>query len=156
MSSCGTDWSTRCRSVGARRTDTESLRLAALRAWAFPPSEHAQASRVSEEVSSEPRSSEAAHASEEGLHTFAGRVLQVARGATAGRFGDDRVFISHVWRAMQAPGLDEQSFKRRLLEANQKRLLSLSRADMVELMDPSELAASEIQHLGATFHFIAL
>jgi hypothetical protein len=95
-------------------------------------------------------------ASEEGLHAFAERVLQVARGARAGRFGDDRVFISQVWRAMQRPGLDEQSFKGRLLEANQKRLLSLSRADMVEPMDPAELAASEIQHLGATFHFIAL
>jgi hypothetical protein len=132
------------RSVGARRTDTESLRLAALRAWAFPAVEPAPAHPGSWS------------ASEEGLHAFAERVLQVARGARAGRFGDDRVFISQVWRAMQRPGLDEQSFKGRLLEANQKRLLSLSRADMVELMDPAELAASEIQHLGATFHFIAL
>jgi len=144
------------RSVGARRTDTESLRLAALRAWALPHPERAQASPVSQEVPSESRDPGAAHPSQEGLHAFAGRVLQVARGAAAGRFGDDRVFISHVWRAMQAQGLDEQSFKRRLIEANQKRLLSLSRADMVELMDPAELAASEIQHLGATFHFIAL
>jgi hypothetical protein len=147
------------RSVGARRTDTESLRLAALRAWALPAGESTPAQAGSPESTPTPRStasSPEAPLREEGLHTFAERVLQVARGATAGRFGDDRVFISHVWRAMQAPGLDEQSFKRRLIEANQKRLLSLSRADMVELMDPSELSASETRHLGATFHFIAL
>lgn len=133
------------RSVGARRTDTESLRLAALRAWAFASEQPTPASPMPPE------------AAEEGLHAFAERVLRIARGATAGRFGEDRVFISHVWRSMQGPaGLDEQTFKGRLLEANQKRLLSLSRADMVELMDPAELAASEIKHLGATFHFIAL
>ena len=133
------------RSVGARRTDTESLRLAALRAWTLPS-----------DSSPEPLGSVPATPQDEGLSAFAERVLQVARGTTAGRFGDDRVFISHVWRAMQGPGLDEQAFKRRLIEANQKRLLSLSRADMVELIDPTELSASETRHLGATFHFIAL
>ncbi len=131
------------RSVGARRTDTESLRLAALRTWTFP--------------AGEPRPPAPTPASpEEPLHAFAEQVVRAARSATAGRFGDDRVFISHVWRAMQGHGLDEQAFKRRLIEANQRRLLSLSRADMVELMDPAELAASEVRHLGATFHFVAL
>ncbi|KFE71042.1 hypothetical protein DB31_3172 [Hyalangium minutum] len=148
------------RSVGARRTDPESLRLATLRAWALPFGEPAPAQPRAPDSASAPPSAAATGAEatrqDEGLHHFAERVLQVARGATEGRFGDDRVFISHVWRAMQAPGLDEQSFKRRLIEANQKRLLSLSRADMVELMDPTELSASETRHLGATFHFIAL
>ncbi|MDY7225896.1 hypothetical protein [Hyalangium rubrum] len=134
------------RSVGARRTDTDSLRLAALRAWAFPAVESTPAESAPAPV----------QPVQDVLHDFAGRVLQAARTATSGRFGDDRVFISHVWRAMQGQGLDEQSFKRRLIEANQKRLLSLSRADMVELMDPADVSASEIQHLGATFHFIAL
>lgn len=124
------------RSVGARRMDAESLRLAALQSWLVPAPEP---SRL-----------------EEGLPAFAQRVLHTARTSTSGRFGEDRVFISHVWRAMREHGLDEQSFKNRLVEANQKRLLSLSRADMVELMDPAEVSASEIRHLGATFHFIAL
>jgi hypothetical protein len=96
----------------------------------------------------------APRSAEEDLPTFAERVLRAARTSATGRFGDDRVFISHVWRAMG--GLDEQSFKNRLVEANQKRLLSLTRADMVELMDPTDVAASEIRHFGATFHFIAL
>jgi len=131
------------RSVGARRPDTDSLRLAALRAWTFPVGERAPPAP-------------APVSPEESLRVFAEHVVRAARSATAGRFGDDRVFISHVWRAMQGHGLDEQAFKRRLVEANQRRLLSLSRADMVELMDPAELAASEVRHLGATFHFIAL
>jgi hypothetical protein len=140
------------RSVGARRMDAESLRLAALQSWLLP---------TSEPVPSAPRPSAAAPApaprpTEDGLDAFAERVLHTARTARSGRFGEDRVFISHVWRAMSNQGLDEQSFKNRLVEANQKRLLSLSRADMVELMDPTDVAASEIRHLGATFHFIAL
>jgi len=131
------------RSVGARRTDTESLRLAALRAWTFPSGEGGP-------------QAPAPVSPEEPLRAFAEQVVRAARSVTTGRFGDDRVFISHVWRALQGLGLDEQAFKRRLVEANQRRLLSLSRADMVELMDPAELSASEVRHLGATFHFIAL
>ena len=135
------------RSVGARRTDTESLRLAALRTWTFP---------AGEGRSQAPAPAPAPVSPEEPLRAFAEQVVRAARSVTTGRFGDDRVFISHVWRALQGLGLDEQAFKRRLVEANQRRLLSLSRADMVELMDPAELSASEVRHLGATFHFIAL
>jgi hypothetical protein len=139
------------RSVGARRTDPDSLRLAALQSWLIPATEAAP-----------PRDAEPQDAAqeppprEEPLSAFASRVLHTARTATSGRFGDDRVFISHIWHAMKGAGLDEQAFKNRLVEANQKRLLSLSRADMVELMDPADVAASETRYLGATFHFIAL
>ncbi len=143
------------RSVGARRTDAESLRLAALQSWLIPTTEPVASPPPGPHVLTEPRAPTPRPA-EEDLPTFAGRVLHAARTSATGRFGDDRVFISHVWRAMGSPGLDEQSFKNRLVEANQKRLLSLTRADMVELMDPSDVAASEIRHFGATFHFIAL
>ncbi|MDC0707478.1 hypothetical protein POL68_03250 [Stigmatella sp. ncwal1] len=140
------------RSVGARRTGAESLRLAALQSWAIPTSE---AEPLIAETKPLPPEAEPLPV-EEALSSFAERVLHTARSATSGRFGDDRVFISHIWRAMRDPNLDEQSFKNRLVEANQKRLLSLSRADMVELMDPADVAASETRYLGATFHFIAL
>lgn len=139
------------RSVGARRMDAESLRVAALQSWLIPTAEPvppASPSRASEAPAPRP--------TEDALPAFAERVLHTARGSETGRFGEDRVFISHVWRAMRGHGLDEQSFKNRLVEANQKRLLSLSRADMVELMDPADVQASEIRHLGSTFHFIAL
>lgn len=131
------------RGVGARRMDAESLRVAALQSWLIPAMEPSSPAPAPRPV-------------EDGLPAFAERVLHTARSSETGRFGDDRVFISHVWRAMRGSGLDERSFKNRLLEANQKRLLSLSRADMVELMDPSDVEASEVRHLGATFHFIAL
>jgi hypothetical protein len=138
------------RSVGARRTEAESLRLAAFQSWLLPTAEPLPSSAPSRDSGPAPRPTE------DGLPAFVERVLHTARNSATGRFGEDRVFISHVWRAMREHGLDEKSFKNRLVEANQKRLLSLSRADMVELMDPSDVATSEIRHLGATFHFIAL
>ena len=127
------------KSVGARRSDADSLRLAALRSWLVP-------------------SSEPVTVAPEELHTFAERVREAARASTSGRFGGDKIFISHVWHALrnQVRGLDEQTFKDRLLEANRARLLSLSRADLVEAMDPADVSASETRYLGATFHFIAL
>jgi hypothetical protein len=150
------------RKVGARRTDAESLRLAALQAWVLPassPAPQATAApapaRAPEPVAA-PATAPAPHSVDESLPAFAERVLSTARTATSGRFGEDRVFISHVWRALGDPALDESTFKNRLIEANQKRLLSLSRADMVNLMDPADVSASETRYLGATFHFIAL
>ncbi len=85
-------------------------------------------------------------------------MVEVARSSPSGRFGDDRIFVIHVWRALQndpafiSIGLED--FKRRLAEANNARLLNLSRADMVEAMDPEDVRLSEIVHLGASFHFV--
>lgn len=92
------------------------------------------------------------------LGGFARDVHQVAHDCPTGRFGASRVFIAHVWRALRARpryerlGLD--AFKRRLVEANQARLLDLGRADLVEAMDPEDVRLSETRHLGATFHFV--
>jgi hypothetical protein len=146
------------RKVGARRTDAESLRLAALQSWVLPASSPApQATAAPAPARApEPVPASAPRPADEALPAFAERVLNTARAARSGRFGEDRVFISHVWRALGDPSLDERTFKNRLIEANQKRLLSLSRADMVNLMDPADVSASETRYLGATFHFIAL
>ncbi|OJH36716.1 hypothetical protein [Cystobacter ferrugineus] len=146
------------RKVGARRTDAESLRLAALQSWLLPassPTPQATATSTPERAP-EPVPAPEPRSADETLPAFAERVLSTARAATSGRFGEDRVFISHVWRALGDSSLDERTFKNRLIEANQKRLLSLSRADMVNLMDPADVSASETRYLGATFHFIAL
>ena len=51
-------------------------------------------------------------------------------------------------------GLD--GFKGRLAEANNARLLDLSRADMVEAMDPDDVRLSEVPYLGAVFHFVRI
>jgi len=86
-------------------------------------------------------------------------IQKVRRGGEAGRaYGrvGDKVFISALWRVLNKslPSLTLNSFKRVLVDANRRRLLSLARADLVGAMDPGEVADSEIQHLNATFHFV--
>ena len=89
-------------------------------------------------------------------------MLGAARTAKTGWFGDNKVFISHVWRALGEPnawashdGPDLLAdFKARLVEAHQARLLSLSRADLVEAMPREDVAASETRYRRATFHFV--
>lgn len=156
------------RAVSARRTETEDLRLAVLRSWVLPAQPDAQPEPVkAEPVRTEPapQASVAVQVSaqvtvtpqpaEESLQDFAARVLAAARSVPE-RFGPNKVFISHVWRALQAQGLDEQSFKNRLLEAKVAGLLTLSRADLVEAMSPEDVAASRTAHLDTSYHFITL
>jgi hypothetical protein len=85
-------------------------------------------------------------------------VTAVARKCPTGWFGDNKVFISHVWKQLRseprfAP-LGLGGFKQKLVEANRANLLTLSRADLVQLMDPTDVRESEITYLTATFHFI--
>jgi len=134
-------WQLAARGVEARRPDADSLRLAALRAYVAGGADTLKIASVG---------------GADTLKVFAERVLRAARGATTGRFGESKVFISHVWNTLQEPGLNEQAFKHRLLEANRLRFLTLSRADLVEAMDPKDVSASEIRDLGSTFHFITL
>jgi hypothetical protein len=89
------------------------------------------------------------------LPAFAARVLDVARQTRTGRFGDNKVFISHVLRALGSKE-DVEALKGRVLEAHRARLLTLARADLVEAMDPRDVAESEVRYLHATFHFIRL
>jgi|GEM_PF-4736930 len=94
------------------------------------------------------------------LRDFARQVLEAARALEPNSravFGDDKAFVSHVYRAMAAETRGTlEEFKARLMEANRAHLLNLSRADMVELMDRTDVQESEIRYLGATFHFIGL
>lgn len=155
------------KSVGAKRSDADSLRLAALRSWLVPSSEPVAVQPSASTAPSarnvlatlpDPMYFDTEAAARADLQTFAERVQQAARASASGRFGEDKIFISHVWRTLrgQLQGLDEQSFKSRLVEANRARFLSLSRADLVEAMDAADVADSETRYLGATFHFIAL
>lgn len=70
------------------------------------------------------------------------------------------MFISHVWRklarlpAYARLSLDE--FKQQLVEASRLGLLALSRADLVEAMNPEDVAASQINYLNAEFHFVRI
>jgi hypothetical protein len=149
------------RAAGARRSDAEELRQAVLRRWIDGSAAAAvvggAALRDVEAVAAagamEPQAEDAAD-----LARFARRVLDAARRARTGRFGAHKVFISHVWRVLAEeqpstqPPLD--AFKRRLAAANQAGLLALSRADLVEAMDPRDVSESEVADFGSTFHFV--
>lgn len=94
------------------------------------------------------------------LGAFADRVLTKARACKTGRYGDNKVFIVHAWRALQDDpafhGGDFPAFKARLAEANNARLLSLARADLVQAMDPEDVHLSEVPYMNASFHFIRI
>ncbi len=95
------------------------------------------------------------------LAAFASTVRALAAGSPPeDRFHDNKVFIAALWRASQRepnfPRLSLPEFKQRLLEANARHLLHLSRADLVQEMDPDLVAESEIAYLNATFHFVRL
>jgi hypothetical protein len=121
----------------ARNADASQLRLATLRRWCEG------GSGASGEME---------------LATFAERVQAAARRCSSGRFGENKVFIAHVWHEMQDElgGMHIESFKRRLTEANNARLLRLSRADLVEAMEPRDVVESQTEYMNAQFHFIRI
>ena len=146
------------RNAGARQSGKDELRLAALRRWidrATDPT--TTATETETETATEP-----AHplALPPDPDAFARRVVEAARESPSGRFGGNKVFVIHVWRALgndpvfAALGLE--GFKQRLAEANNARRLDLSRADMVEAMDAEDVRLSEVAYLGARFHFVRI
>lgn len=135
------------RAAGATRGDAEAVRLAALRGWLLP---------ASPEPAAPPPPVPAPEPARDVAATFAERVLAVARALPTGRFGPNKVFISHVWRALRPEVGSREEFNARLLEANRARHLSLTRADLVTAMDPTDVAESEIHSYDASFHFVVV
>jgi hypothetical protein len=108
-----------------------------------------------------PRPAEPRPAEPFDLSDFAATVRKLAATSPPqDRFHDNKVFIAPLWRASQRepnfPRLSLPEFKQRLVEANARHLLHLSRADLVSAMDPQFVAESETTHLNATFHFVLL
>jgi hypothetical protein len=154
--------------VGARQAGKDELRTATLRRWVEEPVVSLYAPSPNHGEEPDPHTpfdeggvrSTASDLLDEPLTEFSQRVLAAARATTSGRFGDNKVFIAHVWRTLasdpQMISLGLDAFKHRLAEANQARLLDLARADLVEAMDPDDVRTSEVSHLGATFHFVRI
>lgn len=90
------------------------------------------------------------------LNGFADVVLGAARASKTGKFGSDKVFISHVAAQLRREGyrVEMPTFGARLVEAHRARLLALTRADLVDAMDPRDVDGSEIRWMNATFHFV--
>lgn len=152
--------------VGARQSGRDEIRLATIRAWLEKDARSSPQAASGASPSIPPLAHEPHPTAPTGpqaaldLEAFARRVLQAARASSSGRFGANKVFVSHVWHAVRSDpafaGLTFDRFKQRLAEANNARLLNLSRADMVEAMDPDDVRQSEVPYLGATFHFIRI
>jgi hypothetical protein len=94
------------------------------------------------------------------LDAFARTVVAAARGCPTGWFGDNKIFISHVYRHVNGEpafsGVNLDDFKQRLVEANRNDRLTLSRADLVSVMNPDDVRESETRQLDAVFHFIVI
>lgn len=122
------------KAAGARRTEADALGEALIRRWVA--------------------GAEAPAAPD--LPAFARAVLAAARHRETRRFTDEKAFIDSVWQRVAARhgAMDLPAFKAQLLEAHRRGLLVLSRADLTQLIDPSDLAASEITADGAAFHFV--
>jgi hypothetical protein len=137
------------RHLGARRDDLKEVRDEVLRSWI---DQRSVPTTPATKVSAAP--SVAAF----DLSRFVAYVLDAASASPTGRYGDSKVFIVHVWRALRGNpefrGMGLQSFKDRLTEASNARLLDLSRADLVQAMDPEDVRLSQVNYLNATFHFI--
>lgn len=131
----------------ARNTGTNELRDAIIRQWL--DRQEAGRGQPSENAESHPPSD---------LAEFATRVRELARTSPTGRFGDNKVFLSHLWERFQEQardnGISREEFNRRLVEANRQNLLTLSRADLVGAMAPQDVQASEIRLSDTTYHFL--
>lgn len=139
--------------VDARSTDADSLREAVLRNWVTdaPPAGGAVNGPTGGPAPLlPPKRME--------LSEFAAVVGTLARTCPTGRFGDNKVFISHAWRQLRnepnLPPMGLEQFKEQLVESNRKGLVQLSRADLVESMDPADVRESETSYLTGLFHFI--
>jgi hypothetical protein len=143
--------------LSARRADVKELRDVVLRSWLSR--EEADQKSTGATGASEPSLSTAT-ARPIDLPWFAARVKSATATCPTGRFGDNKVFIAHVWRALQTDpvfqAMELATFKKHLAEANNARLLDLSRADLVQAMDPNDVRQSEVHYLNATFHFVRI
>jgi hypothetical protein len=143
--------------MGARRADVKELRDIVLQGW-LSRVEADQHSSDPTVASQPPASTSTARPID--LLWFATRVELAAATCPTGRFGDNKVFIAHVWRALQSDpvfqAMELITFKEHLAEANNARLLNLSRADLVQAMDPNDVHESEVHYLNATFHFVRI
>lgn len=141
------------RSVGATAGDAKSLRRAVTKRWL-------QGSKPNPDSGVVVTANDNSNRGETSLESFAAAVMEAARRPGVSRFHDDRAFIGSIWEHMRgrAPvfAMPLAEFKEKLVTAHRQRLLRMSRADLVQAMDPAEVERSEARYMNATFHFVAL
>jgi hypothetical protein len=90
--------------------------------------------------------------------TFAARVQSAAQATPpAGRF-HDKAYVHAVWAVGNFGhlGLSLEAFKSELWHAHRAGLVELSRADMVEAMNPYDVRRSRLDVMGSTFNFVRI
>lgn len=88
-----------------------------------------------------------------------GSARAVRRTVPHASFGGSKVFIAPIYEDMLKRGttrLGRENFHKRLWEAAVAGLLRLSRADLVEAMDPKMVDASEMHVRSAAYHFVRI
>jgi hypothetical protein len=140
------------RQLNAPRADKSAIKTSMIRSWL-------RTDLTPADASPEQASARAGAPPEFDLVAFARQVNEAARESLGGRWGTEKIFVNHVWRQFQSlghgAGLDAADFKKRLLEANQRGLVRLSRADLVSSMPPDDVRESEIATFGNdVLHFI--
>lgn len=92
------------------------------------------------------------------IESFAEAALHAARDPQTIRFGEHKAFIDSVFERYRTrrggPPMELPVFKKKLVAAHRRGLLTLARADLVEAMDRERVAASETHYLNTTFHFV--
>ena len=138
------------KAIKARRSDKTGLRLAAIRHWLDETADPGDSPRADIPTSSETT----------GIHDFVGEVIETARQSATGWFGKEKIFIAHVYRCYRERfphrSIDMAAFKNQLIQAHRQKLLTLSRADLVEAMPHQDVAESETTYLNARYHFIRI
>jgi hypothetical protein len=147
------------KSVGARNQTKAELGSAILRTW-IDRSEPTIENVDADEALAQPESEPEAPPAPLGLEDFARRVVEAARSSPTGWFGDAKVFISHVWKALgdepALRGMGVADFKRRLIEAHNDGLFELGRADLFDAMDPTDVRESATPYMNAVYHFVRI
>jgi hypothetical protein len=88
------------------------------------------------------------------LELNAANLLAVADALPASaKYHHRNVFL---WPLLQRFGLTPQEAKSALIKMHQNEEITLTRADLVEAMDPELVRRSEISHSGARFHFLTV
>ena len=95
------------------------------------------------------------------MQTFAGDLFTTACGLPDRMwFGTNKVYLRPLFEAYSRmyPRAEASrswdGFAGMLVRANRERLLTLSRADLVEAMNPDLVWPSEVRSTGATWHFL--
>lgn len=90
---------------------------------------------------------------------FAKLVKQACNRTPAHKRAGDRAWIHRAWTHgdfYDRHGMDYLDFKAWLWLAHVAGLVELSRCDMVEAFDPTDVRRSELTYKGATFNFIRI